>query len=103
MISRGLEKLKEACDQTEVKDLLGFCKDFFEQSIYDMKNGNIDSSLINLVQLNKQAERCLAFTFCLESIFVLTQVLILCDVLLQSSLQSEKGNSEIGVFLVFKS
>ena len=78
-----------------MRDYLGFSKDFFEQAVTDLKKGNVDGALENLKQLNHQAKRTLSFpvggdkTF--EWIITLTQLLILSDVLLASSLPSEKG------------
>ena len=91
LLSRDIEKLKNASEQSEVRDFIGFTKDYFEQALADLKNGDVDGCLINFQHLKHQAKRAQMLQISSDKTFILTQLMILSDVILHSTLPSEKG------------
>ena len=91
ILSRDIEKLKNASEQPEVRDFIGFTKDYFEQALADLKNGDVDGCLINFQHLKHQAKRAQMLQISSDKTFILTQLMILSDVILHSTLPSEKG------------
>ena len=91
LLIRDLEKLQNTCERQEVRDFLGFAKLFFEQALADLKKGDIDGALVNFQQLNHQAKQALTLHVTGDKVFVLTQLIILSDVLLHSALPSDRG------------
>ena len=91
MLRRNLERMRKQCGQTELKELLGFAKDFFDQGLSDLKSKDVDGCLMNLKHLNGQIKRVFKYPLAADEVLLLTQFLILSDTLLTSTLQSKEG------------
>ena len=71
---------------------MGITKQLYEQALTDLKNANVDGGLEDLKQVNHQAKRARSHKGNIENtILMTTKLLVLSDVLLASSIQSDSG------------
>ena len=74
-----------------MSDFLGFTKEYFEQALSDLKKGDVDGCLANFRNLKHQAKRALLLQVAGDKKVILTQMIILSDVILHSILPTEQG------------